>query len=137
MKVVEIMTQHPKSIRASATIEQALNELYESEFRHLPVVEDEGVLLGMMSERDLAGYKVALEYQIADKASVGRLLEQKIADVIQGDIVVVYPDTEVAELIDLMLDQRVGAVAVVEAEGARLVGVVSYVDILRAVTDLV
>jgi CBS domain-containing protein len=41
-------------------------------------------------------------------------------------------EADLAEIIDLMLDQRVGAVPVVDADGT-LVGIVSYVDILREV----
>jgi acetoin utilization protein AcuB len=52
-------------------------------------------------------------------------------------VVTVNPESDVAEVIDLMIEHKIGAVPVVEADSTRLVGIVSYVDALRAARDLV
>jgi acetoin utilization protein AcuB len=48
----------------------------------------------------------------------------------------VDPETEVSEAIDLMIEHRIGALPVVEPDSTKLVGIVSYVDVLRAARDL-
>ena len=48
----------------------------------------------------------------------------------------VSAETELSELIDLMVEYKIGAVPVVEAGQARLVGIVSYIDILKATLAL-
>ena len=49
----------------------------------------------------------------------------------QGDVLSVDEDTDVAEVIDTLIDQRIGALPVVDAHSGRLCGIVSYVDILK------
>lgn len=48
-----------------------------------------------------------------------------------GGAAAVSPDADVSEVIDLMLDERIGAVPVVD-EADHVCGIISYVDILRA-----
>ena len=52
-----------------------------------------------------------------------------------ADVVKVYPETDLGEVIDRMLDEKVGAVPVVDADTGDLLGIVSYVDVLRALRD--
>lgn len=49
----EVMTPNPTSIRADQTLVAALDVLIENRFRHLPVVDAAGVLVGVMSCRDV------------------------------------------------------------------------------------
>ena len=54
---------------------------------------------------------------------------------VQADVAKVTPDTELNELIDTMLEAGVGALPVVDEDSDALLGIVSYVDVLRAVRD--
>ena len=47
-------------------------------------------------------------------------------------VVSVDPETEVGEVVDLMIEHRIGAVPVVARGTDEIVGIVSYVDVLRA-----
>ena len=50
-------------------------------------------------------------------------------------LVVVDSDAEMEDVIDLLIEHRVGALPVVQPGTTQLVGIVSYVDVLRAVRD--
>ncbi len=65
-----------------------------------------------------------------------RYLERTVGEVMQGDIVTLDSEDSVSDAIDLLLEHRVGAVPVVDRLGS-LVGIVSYVDLLRACRDFV
>jgi acetoin utilization protein AcuB len=52
------------------------------------------------------------------------------------DVIAVAPDAELGEVIDLLVENRIGAVAVVRPETDELVGIVSYIDVLQAMRDL-
>ncbi len=54
-----------------------------------------------------------------------------ICSVMSGDVLVVTPVTGVEEIIDLMTEHKIGALPVVDND-SQLVGIVSYVDVLRA-----
>lgn len=56
---------------------------------------------------------------------------QPVSEVMSSDVIVVTPATEVVEIIDLMTENRIGAVPVVDND-SHLAGIISYVDVLRA-----
>jgi CBS domain-containing membrane protein len=47
----------------------------------------------------------------------------------------VHPEAELSDVVDTMLDQKVGALPVVDQRTNSLIGIVSYIDILRAIRD--
>jgi acetoin utilization protein AcuB len=51
---------------------------------------------------------------------------------LSSDVITVYPESTLEEVIDLMIEYRIGAVPVVEVDSSRVIGIVSYIDVLRA-----
>jgi acetoin utilization protein AcuB len=133
MVVQEIMTQAPETIAPTVSAREAFALLQELDVRHLPVVDD-GRLVGIISDRDVR--TILGPILESDEADADKLLAQSVGSIMTGDVVTVTPETELAELTDVFLDQKVGAVPVVDPTSDRLVGIVSYVDLLRAARDL-
>jgi CBS domain-containing protein len=131
----DVMTSDPITLTAQATLEDAADLMRERNIRHVPVVDGRGALAGMVSDRDL-GY-LDLGRILGDEGidGVRRHLMTPVAKVMTPDVITIGPDDDVAELVDLMLEGRVGAVPVVEGASARLIGIVSYVDLLRVFRD--
>ncbi len=131
MNAQEIMTAEVVTVGRVESLAKAMNLLAELDVRHLPVVDDNG-LVGMLSDRDL---REAGLFQIADDGStddIHRLRATPVADAMHTDVVSIHPGSTVPEIIDLMVEQKVGALPVVEEHTSNLVGIVSYVDVLRA-----
>jgi CBS domain-containing protein len=126
----DVMTADPFAIRDSATVGEAAEALQTLEVRHLPVVNRDRELVGMLSDRDLraltvpniVGNEYAGRVQTARGASVSSLMS--------GDVLSVEEDAGLPEIVDLMLENKVGAIAVTDPDGT-LTGIVSYVDILK------
>lgn len=57
-KIAEVMTSPPKTTTDETTAEDALNFMIENHIRHLPVVDKDGKLLGMLSIRNLLEHMV-------------------------------------------------------------------------------
>jgi acetoin utilization protein AcuB len=53
-----------------------------------------------------------------------------------SDVIAVGPDAEIGEVIDLLIDHKIGAVPVVDEETREALGIISYVDVLRALRDV-
>jgi acetoin utilization protein AcuB len=126
----QLMTRAPIALRASAKVRDAVQILQTIEIRHLPVVNDQDELVGMLSDRDLRG--LTFPY-VVDDEWIGRIrsaLDAPVAAVMTGGVLAVDEEADAAEIIDLMLDNKIGAVPVLDADGV-LVGIVSYVDVLR------
>lgn len=127
MVVSEIMTSNPTTIDVGADLNQALDEMAQLRVRHLPVTE-EGRLIGMLSDRDLA--------PLRESASTSSDELPSIASLMSADVASVNQEAEVVEVIDLMLEEKIGAVPVVDEDSGEVVGVVSYVDVLTTHADV-
>jgi acetoin utilization protein AcuB len=132
MQASQIMTRHPVTIRSHAPVKDAITVLERLDIRHLPVVGETGEIVGMISDRDLRRLSVPVvdgdEYQ----GTVMTRLGAPVSSIMSTGIVSVEPQDDISTVVDRMLEHNVGAVAVVQ-RGGRLVGVVSYVDVLRDV----
>jgi CBS domain-containing protein len=62
------------------------------------------------------------------------LARTPVATVMSRRITTVEPHTELAVIAALMIDRKIGAIPVVGNHTAALVGIVSYADVLRAMT---
>jgi acetoin utilization protein AcuB len=134
MIVREIMSPEPWATSVKSSIRHVLEMLAEADVRHLPILE-EGALVGIVSDRDLRAV-TALGDTVGDSEEKRRALAEPVSSLMSTNVISVYPDTEVSEVIDLMIEHRVGAIPVIEPDGSKLVGIVSYVDALRAARDL-
>ena len=64
-------------------------------------------------------------------------METPLQVVMQGAVIAVDDSESVKTAIDLMLEYGIGAVPVIDRHSEELIGIVSYVDILRALRDTV
>ncbi|WP_437594803.1 CBS domain-containing protein [Sorangium sp. So ce1000] len=132
IRAAKLMTESPRSVRVDDPIGEAVDVLQTTDFRHLPVVDELGELVGMLSDRDLR----ALELPYAEDAAAVNAALQKarvpVSMMMSSDVVSVGPDADVTELMELMLDNKIGAVPIVDGEGV-LLGIVSYVDVFLGI----
>ena len=126
-----VMTRDPVTIEPEATLGDAAEVLLQGGFRHLPVVDGEGQLVGMISERDL---RARLGEELADFPSATlEALTESVSESMTPDPVSVAPGTPLADVLETFAAERVGAITVVD--GDALVGIVSYVDVLKWLRD--
>jgi acetoin utilization protein AcuB len=134
MVVHQIMTRNPEYIETRQPLREAVAKFKLLRIRHLPVVEGSD-LIGMVSDRDIVAYTRGIDLLAPNEAEA--LLDRPIADFVSGDVVSVDEDTAIAEVIDHLIDQRIGAIPVVDAHSGRLSGIVSYIDVLKVVRPMV
>ncbi len=136
MRVQEIMTRELQVGSPEWTVGEAITKLHHGGFRHLPIVEADR-LVGLVSERDVRSFLLPSLMAYDDPDVNHDLLSQSVSVLMVRDVVSVGPELELAELIDILLDNKIGAVPVIDPQNEELVGIVSYSDVLRAVQDLV
>ena len=129
--VSELMTPHPKTLDVAATVRAAVTLMNELDVRHIPVL-DQGDLVGVLSDRDL---KLALGAEGQDAEAWSRQLELPVTQIMSSDVITVGSEDDVRDAIDTMLDNRLSSVPVVTEDPPELVGILSYVDVLRAARD--
>jgi acetoin utilization protein AcuB len=131
----DLMTPDPLTVAPTASIAEVWDLMREVDVRHVPVVQG-GALVGMLSDRDLARVDMARLLKVEGADALRQELATPIAQVMSSDVICVEPDTEVADVIALLLDHKIGALPVVEAGTREVLGIISYVDVLRALRSL-
>ncbi|MBA2661964.1 MAG: CBS domain-containing protein [Bradymonadaceae bacterium] len=135
ISVEEVMTPNPERADVADSIREVLYKLVELDIRHLPVVDD-GELIGMISDRDLRGYTMPLANDIDPVNTSDRRFDAPVSTLMNGDVISVTPQTDITEVIDLMIDHKIGAVPVIDGISGVLLGIVSYIDIIRNARDV-
>lgn len=62
-------------------------------------------------------------------------LATPVVKVMSSDVITVDPEPELDEIVELLVEHRIGAVPVVRSGTREVIGIVSYIDVLRAVQD--
>lgn len=134
MRVGDVMTEDPIWVEATATLGEAARKLDETAVRHLPVLR-EGVVVGIVSDRDLRSALPDLGELARDPDRFAERLDTRVGEVMTTKVDMVDPDRDLRDVVDEMLEHHVGAVVVADPESSKLVGIVSYVDVLRVMRD--
>jgi len=126
----DIMSENPKTVSEDTPIAAVAELLQDNDIRHVPVVRD-GELIGILSDRDLRSLMIP---RLVDEKALSEIRAQyhaPVSSLMSPDVISVNPETELREIVELMLEYKVGAVPVVDPSSGDLVGIVSYVDVLR------
>jgi len=129
----DIMTENPVTATELMSVAEALGILYELDVRHLPVVRGRE-LAGIVSDRDLRAFIQGSEDDAIDAVENAR--SATIGTFMNTDPVRVDPETNLTEILELMLMHRVGAIPVADLDTGDLLGIVSYVDLLRVLQGM-
>ena len=121
-----VMTHHPATIGPDDSLGDAAGVMVQGGFRHLPVVDADGALVGMLSERDLLARLGTELERFTDAAR--ELLSEEVEPAMRPDPIAIPSTAIVRDALEVLSDERIGAVPVLDGE--RLVGIVSYLDLL-------
>jgi acetoin utilization protein AcuB len=123
MFVRDCMTPKPITVRPESDPLAAIMLLKSGRFRHLPVVDTEGCLVGIVDRADL-------ELFLSQAGSPGILKRQhRVDQLMVRDVVTVPPDCPLEEAAMLMVHNKIGSLPVLE-EG-RVVGIITETDIFK------
>jgi acetoin utilization protein AcuB len=135
MIIADIMTEDPLTVTETTTLGDAMAVMSGRGIRHLPVVRGSDVV-GVISDRDIGKLGLSSFSDVEGYEQLRARLAEPVTLMMTGGVVTVDQDSAVSEGVDLMLDEKVGAVCVVESGTSQLVGILSYVDVLRAARDI-
>jgi len=128
-KVKERMTRNPATVKPDDGLKDAAWKMEKGHFRHLPVVDNDGKLIGMLSDRDIRLIRPSLAFVAKEDATV-QLWSLSVQQAAVFDPIKVKPETTLKQAAELILRWQVGGLPVVDDQ-EKLVGVITYTDILR------
>jgi acetoin utilization protein AcuB len=132
--VCERMSPNPVTITADTPITDALRVMRQNQVRRLPVLDREGAMVGIVSEKDLlyASPSPATSLSIYEMHyMLSRLL---VSELMTTDVITVTPDTPVEEAARIMADHKIGGLPVIQ-EG-ELVGIITETDVFTVLLEM-
>jgi CBS domain-containing protein len=126
----DVMTRKPVTLRPDSSITEAIGVLLRRDISGVPVVNADGALVGILSERDCLRVIAVGEYSAADHDRL-----RSVAEFMTQPIYTVTPEVGLYSLADFFLTHHQRRLPVVE-EG-RLVGLVSRRDVLRGIHEMI
>ncbi|MCA1869596.1 CBS domain-containing protein [Agrobacterium genomosp. 3] len=133
MLAKDIMTREVKTIHSTNSIRTAVELMVNHSVSGLPVVDEGGIVIGMITEGDLLR---RVEYGAAAKDGIDldayiKSHSWRVGDLMTAEVATVAGDTPIGTVANLLFQHKVKRVPVVE--NGRLAGVISRVDLLRAI----
>ena len=129
LQVRDLMTKDVVTLDRNEKLSVADDVMRLGRIRHLPIVDEDGALAGIVSQRDLfhSGLLRALGYGSHAKQQALDLLVLKEA--MKTEVVTVLPNTPLSEAAKLMMDRKIGCLVVVE--GKKIVGILTETDFVK------
>jgi CBS-domain-containing membrane protein len=125
-----IMRRAPLTASASDMLLDAVARMDDRGIRHLPVVDGDHRVVGMLSDRDVRLAVGNARWGLPSAVPSTGLGALRVSDIMSREPFVLREDAPFLQVVSVFTDERVGAVPVVDAD-ERLIGIVSYVDVLR------
>jgi CBS domain-containing protein len=108
----------------------ALYDLMDSRHvRHVPIVDSEGELVGLVTDRDLSRSALGAVEELPLSVERDILRRRRIRDIMASEPDSIEPDATLKEAAEILLESKVGCLPVVE--GLHLVGILTEADFVR------
>jgi CBS domain-containing protein len=145
MRARDIMTRGVVSVKPDATLEQATSIMLERHISGLPVVGDNGRLIGIVTEGDLLrrgelGTERRRPRWLHFLLSPGKLADEyahargrRVEEVMSPDVLTATEEAELYEIVELMTRHDVKRIPIVV--GGHLIGIGSRADLMRALRE--
>jgi CBS domain-containing protein len=140
----DVMTTDVITVRRETTVRELAALFAERRISSVPVVDDAGNLIGIVSESDLVeqdknlhiptvvsifDWVIYLESDKRFEKELQKMTAQTVGEIYTQEVVTVTPETPLSDVADIMSSQKVHVVPVVE--GSRLVGILGRIDLIK------
>jgi CBS domain-containing membrane protein len=132
--VADVMTRKIVTVTERDVLENIEEQMHRLRFRHLPVIDDDGTLIGLVSHRDLLHASSSF---LSDKETERNaiILKQPVGRIMQREVITVQPEDPLVEAGKLLWESKIGCLPVVDASGV-LVGIITEADFVRIALHL-
>lgn len=130
MIVEEIMKTDVITLQKYETIETALKLLNQHDIRHIPIVDDENHVIGIVSDRDIRDASPSIFHQDINSDD----LKNPIAKIMTQNVITVHPLDFVEEISAIFYEKEIACLPV--TKDGKLVGMITEKDMLHTLIQL-
>jgi CBS domain-containing membrane protein len=135
MRVRDVMRSHVVTLSMFDALDVATDIMTIGRIRHLPVVDRDHTLVGIVSQRDLLKASISSVLGIGESAQREWLGKVPVIEVMTRNVTTVDPDASVSEAMSRLIAAKIGCLPVVDESG-KMAGLVTETDFLRCFNDL-
>jgi acetoin utilization protein AcuB len=121
MEVSMWMTPAPRCATEDALLASVAEAMHAGRFRQVPVIDGDGRLLGIVTQRDIAEHK-------------GYLDSTKVSAALTEPAVSIRPEDPIELAARILLERKIGGLPVVDEE-RRVLGIITTTDLLRGLLE--
>lgn len=144
----DIMTKDVVTVTCGTSIRELADVMTRHRIGSVPVVDDAGKLIGIVTESDLIeqdrsfhiptvislfDWVIYLESEKKFEKELKRMTARTVGDIFTREVLTVAPDTPVSKVADIMSDKKIHSLPVVD--GDKLVGIVARIDLIRSMVQ--
>ncbi|RQD77288.1 MAG: CBS domain-containing protein [Candidatus Syntrophonatronum acetioxidans] len=148
MKARDLMHRRVITVRRDTTLKEASILMSKNRVNGLPVVEEEGKLVGIITDSDILQYRQKInlpeymrliEYFLGEvdpegiEDSIREIMHKKVEEVMTTHLITLREDSQLGEIISKFAEHHIGRLPVVKEN--KLVGLVSREDVIRAFAE--
>ena len=131
LQVQDLMTDHVFSVRENEDLAKLTSLMEDIHVRHVPVVDEEGILRGLVSHRDLLSSVLYAQQDLPQNELQELLKSMTVQEIMVEGVETAEAGQDIVEAGNIMLDNKLGCLPVVE--GDRLVGILTEADFVKFV----
>ena len=135
MLVKERMSLRPILCTPDLPVSDALEKMKQEHIRRIPVVDRNGKLVGIVSDKDLLRASPSPATSLSVWEITYLLAKLKVGDVMTKKVITVSADTPIEDTARIMADAKIGGLPVVGESGA-VVGIITETDIFKTFIEL-
>jgi CBS domain-containing protein len=144
--VADVMTPNPITVQPQTPLQEAIKILAERRISGLPVVDEGGELVGVISETDLMWQETGIDpspyIMILDSViylqnparhekEIHKALGQTVGEVMTDTPISIYPHQSIREAAHLMHEKKIRRLLVIDEKDGKVVGILTQGDIIR------
>jgi CBS domain-containing membrane protein len=127
------MSSPVHTIHRGASLNELADLLDRFDVRHVPVVDGDGDIVGLVSDRDLLRNVLTDQADVPLSVRNASLENTRVESVMTEEVVTLEPNEPAQRAARAMLDNKFGCIPI--TEGSRLVGIITQADFLRLFAD--
>jgi CBS domain-containing protein len=131
LRVRDVMTAEVTTLQRNDKLTLADDIMRLGRIRHLPVIDEDGRLAGIVSQRDLFRGALAKALGYGERAQRQLMDTLVVKELMTSDVITTTPDTLLADAARVLVERKIGCLPVVEA--GRLVGIITESDFVARV----
>ncbi len=132
-EVRDLMTEHVFTLQPADDLEALYDLMDAHHVRHVPIVDRDGDLVGLVTQRDLARSALGTQDVLPLSAQQEILRRRHVREIMATEVETVEPDESLKAAALMLLENKIGCLPVVEGE--HLVGILTESDFVRYYTE--